>query len=202
MPVSSVSAVRPWPIIAALAVLALFAAVEGCKKAPPPFRGTAVQDVVWGGDFALTDQDGKPFDTHSLHGKIQAVFFGFTQCPDICAPTLTKLAQALKQLGTDAGQIQVLFVTVDPEHDTPAQLKKFLGGIDPAFIGLTGKVAQVQAVAGSHMSYIHKEAGPGAQIVHTGTVFIKDRQGRMRLMLKESASVEDVVHDLQLLLRE
>lgn len=193
---------RQWPVAAAFTVLALFASTEGCKKSPPPFRGTAVQDVVWGGDFALTDQTGKSFDTRSLHGRIQVVFFGFTHCPDICAPTLTKLAQAMKQLGADASQIQVLFVTVDPAHDTPAQLGKFLAGFDPAFIGLTGTAAQVQAVAGSHMSYFHKEAGQGAQIVHTGTVFIKDRQGRMRLMLKESASVEDLVHDLQLVVRE
>jgi protein SCO1/2 len=197
----SVVRFHPWLVVVA-AMLVLVVMTGGCKKSPPPFRGTAVQDVVWGRDFVLTDQTGKPFDTRSLHGKIQVVFFGFTHCPDICAPTLTKLAQATKQLGPDASQVQVLFVTVDPAHDTPAQLRKFLAGIDPAFVGLTGTAAQVQAVAGSHMSYFHKDAGQGAQIVHTGTVFVKDRHGRMRLILKETASVEDLVHDLQLVSRE
>lgn len=192
---------RPWLVIVA-AMLALVVTMGGCKKSPPLFRGTAVEKVVWGGDFALTDQTGKPFDTRSLHGKIQVVFFGFTNCPDICTPTLTKLAQAMKQLGPDAGQIQVLFVTVDPEHDTPTQLRKFLAGIDPAFVGLTGTAAQVRAIAGNHMSYFHQQAGQAAQIVHTGTVFVKDRQGRMRVILKDTASVEDLVHDLQLILRE
>lgn len=201
MPMPSDSC-RQWPVVAAFAVLALLASIEGCKKSPPPFRGTAVQDVVWGGDFALTDQTGKPFDTRNLHGRIQVVFFGFTHCPDICAPTLTKLAQAMKQLGADAAQIQVLFVTVDPAHDKPAQLRKFLAGIDPGFIGLTGTAAQVRAVAGNHMSYFHQEAGQGGQIVHSGTVFVKDRQGRMRLIIKDSASVEDLVHDLQRVVHE
>jgi len=193
---------RWWPGVALLTLLALLVATGGCHKSPPPFRGTAVEKVIWGRDFTLTSQSGAPFDTRSLHGKIQVVFFGFTQCPDICTPTLTKLAQALQQLGPDARQVQVLFVTVDPQHDTPAVLRKFLAGFDPTFIGLTGTAEQLRAVAGNHMAYVQEATGPGHGITHTGTVFVKDRHGRMRLIIKESASVEDLVHDLRLAVRE
>jgi len=182
-------------------LLALTAGVSACSPSPPPFRGTAVDNVVWGRDFVLTAQNGERFDSHSLRGKAQVVFFGYTHCPDICAPTLAKLAQARQQLGEQAANLQVLFITVDPAHDTPAQLKKFLAGFDPSFIGLTGTSQEIRQVAGNHMSYFKTEGKGGNQVTHAGTLYLKDRSGRMRVLVKETVSVEDLVHDLRLLIK-
>jgi len=181
-------------------LMATVSGLTGCSPQPPPFRGTVVDKVVWGNDFTLTAHTGERFDSHSLRGKAQVVFFGYTHCPDICAPTLVKLAQARGQLGDDAGQIQVLFVTVDPAHDTPAQLKTFLAGFDPTFIGLTGTQQEIRQVAGNHMSYF-KADDRNKLVTHTGTLYLKDRHGRVRVLVKESVPVEDLTHDLRLLLK-
>jgi protein SCO1/2 len=183
-----------------LAVVILLVLLIGCSKAPPPYLGTMLQDVTWGKDFTLTAHSGERLDTASLRGKVLVLFFGYTHCPDICAPTLVKLAQARKALGDEGARVQVLFVSVDPAHDSPAQLKKFLAGFDPTFIGLTGSLEEVGAVAASHMVYFKE--GRGGQVEHTGMLFMKDARGRMRLLVKESAAVEDMAHDLRLLLKE
>ncbi len=178
----------------------LLAAVllASCSDRPAAFRGTALPGVEWGGDFTLTSHRGTPLDTASLRGRVQVLFFGFTHCPDICAPTLVKLAQATKALGTDGQRVQVLFITVDPDHDTPSQLAAFLSKIDPAFIGLTGKPEALKAVAHDHKIYAQ---GSQNGITHSGSLLVKDAGGRMRLVIPESATVEDIVHDLRLVLR-
>jgi protein SCO1/2 len=185
-------------LLAVLSVLPGF--LSACSKKPPPFRGTALENVVWGGDFVLMAHTGERYDTQALRGKVQVVFFGYTHCPDICAPTLAKLAQARRQFGDQAGQVQVLFITVDPEYDTPARLGKFLAGFDSTFIGLTGAQEEVRKAASQHMSYYQRDGQNSSQVTHTGTLYLKDRNGRMRVLVKESVPVEDLVHDLRLLL--
>jgi len=175
-----------------------FAGLIACSENPPPFRATAVPGVEWGREFTLTSHRGERLDTATLHGKVQVLFFGFTHCPDICAPTLAKLAQVNKVLGEDSKRVQVLFITVDPDHDTPAQLAKFLPAFDPSFIGLTGKAGELMAVAREHKVYAE---GAGESIAHTGNLLVKDTHGKMRLIVAESASVDDIAHDLRLLIR-
>jgi len=182
-----------FPLLLAAVLLA------SCSERPPAFRATALPGVEWGGDFTLTSHRGTPLDTASLRGKLQVLFFGFTHCPDICAPTLVKLAQATRALGADGQRVQVLFVTVDPDHDTPPQLAAFLAKIDPAFIGLTGKADALKAVANDHKIYAQGSQGG---ITHSGSLLVKDASGRMRLVIPEAATVEDIVHDLRLLLRQ
>jgi protein SCO1/2 len=177
--------------------LLLAAVLTGCGDEPPPFRGTALPAVDWGRDFTLTSHTGARLDTAVLRGRVQVLFFGFTHCPDICAPTLVKLAQAKSALGADAARVQVLFITVDPDHDTPQQLAKFVPAFDPTFIGLTGSAGELVAVARDHK--VHAEAEGGA-IAHTGSVLVKDVNGKLRLIINESASVDDLTHDLRLLL--
>jgi len=160
-----------------------------------------VEQVSWGSDFSLTAQSGERFDSASLRGKVQVIFFGYTHCPDICAPTLAKLVQARQQLGPDAARMQVLFITVDPAHDTPKQLKTFLAGFDSTFIGLTGTLDEVRAVAAEHKSYFKAEGKDGERVAHTGMLYLKDRDGRVRVLVREDSSVEDLVHDLRLLVR-
>lgn len=181
----------------ALPLLLAVVLLASCSERPAAFRGTVLPGVEWGGNFVLTAHDGKRFDTATMTGKVQVLFFGFTHCPDICAPTLTKLTQVMKALGSDSNRVQILFVTVDPEHDTPAQLKKYLAGFDPAFIGLTGSVADTSAVARDHKIFTEAE---GKNITHSGTVLVKDNRGRLKLVMNEAMSVEDMAHDLRLLL--
>jgi protein SCO1/2 len=174
-------------------------ALAGCSETPPPFKSTVVPPVEWGGNFVMTAQDGKRFDTATLNGKVQVVFFGFTHCPDICAPTLARLAQVMKALGPDSSRVQVLFVSVDPEHDTPAQLKKYLAGFEPGFIGLTGSVSESLAVQRDHKIFSEAEA---QTITHTSSVMVKDKKGKLRLVMNESMSVPDMAHDLKLLINQ
>lgn len=189
-----------------LSVSALFAALllspvfVSCAKAPPAFRNTVVDGAKWGGDFELTAQNGQKLRSADYQGKVQVLFFGYTHCPDICAPTLAKLAQVTRALDTDAQRVQIFFISVDPVHDTPAQLKTFLAGFDPGFIGLTGSPETLAAVAADHVVFF-KQAKDG-RVEHSGMLFVKDAQGRMRLLMKESAAIEDMLHDLRLLVRE
>lgn len=188
------------PVRALLAALMISLSLVSCNKAPPPFRNTVVDGAKWGKDFELIAHSGQKLRSADYRGKVQVLFFGYTHCPDICAPTLAKLVQVTKALGADAQRMQVFFISVDPVHDTPQQLKKFLAGFDPGFIGLTGSPAVLSAVAADHVVFF-KQAQDG-KVEHSGMLFVKDTQGRMRLLIKESAAVEDMLHDLRLLLGE
>jgi protein SCO1 len=176
------------------------AALSACNKQPLPFRNTALEGIKWGKDFELQAHTGQPLRTADYRGKVLVLYFGYTHCPDICAPTVAKLAQLSKALGEQAKDVQVLFISVDPEHDSPAQLKKFLAGFDPSFIGLTGTPDALGAIAADHMVFF-KQVKDG-RVEHTGMIFVKDKQGHMRLLMKESTSLDDMLHDLRLLLAE
>jgi protein SCO1 len=139
------------------------------------------QSSAIGGDFQLVDQNGAPVDQRLLKGKWSAVFFGYTFCPDACPTTLTTLAQALDRLGPEGGKVQVIFISLDPERDTPAQLKTYLSS--PAFprgaIGLTGTAAQVAQAARQYRVYYRKVgSGPGYSLDHTSIVYLMDPHGR------------------------
>jgi len=168
---------RSWILVAAIVLAAALAAAlawrVGGPSAPPP------SDV--GGAFHLTDQNGARVDEKILKGKWTAVFFGYTFCPDVCPTTMTTLAQAIDRMGERAKAFQVVFITVDPERDTPAQLKTYLSS--PAFprgaIGLTGAPADIAAAARAYHVYYKKagaEAGYGVD--HTSIVYLMDPKGR------------------------
>ncbi len=150
--------------------------LAGCGRADHAPAPSAI-----GGPFQLTDQAGARVDEHILRGKWSAVFFGYTFCPDVCPTTLTALGQAIADLGAGAAPFQVVFVTVDPERDTAAQLATYLSS--PAFpkgtIGLTGTPAQIAAVARAYRVY-YKKAGAGRDysMDHTSIVYLMDPQGR------------------------
>jgi len=187
-------------LLRTLVALCMIFALAACNKQPPPFRSTALPDVKWGKDFELDAHTGQRLRSADYRGKVLVLFFGYTHCPDICAPALAKLAQLSKVLGEDARRVQVLFISVDPQHDSPAQLKKFLAGFDPGFIGLTGTLEELGTVAADHMVFF-KQAKNG-HVDHTGMMFVKDQKGRLRLLMKESAPLDDMLHDLRLLLAE
>jgi protein SCO1 len=190
---------KRFSLYALMAMYMAFALIA-CSKQPPAFRNTVLEGVKWGKDFELRAHNGQMLRTADYRGKVLVLFFGYTHCPDICAPTLAKLAQLSKALGEDAKGVQVLFISVDPGHDTPEQLKKFLAGFDPSFIGLTGTPEQLAAVGGDHMVFF-KQTNAG-RVEHSGMLFVKDKQGRMRLMMRESTPLDDMLHDVRLLLAE
>ena len=117
----------------------------GCSEKAPGFKSTDVTGADYGRSLSLTDvSTGKERTLEDFRGKVVMVFFGFTQCPDICPTTLIKAAEVKKQLGADGGKLQVLFVTVDPERDTPEVLSKYVPAFDPSFIGLRGDATQIR----------------------------------------------------------
>lgn len=184
-------------IIAALLVTA-------CSPAPT-FKSTDISGVDWGGDFTLTAHTGKPVKASEFNGKVVVMFFGYTHCPDVCAPTLAKLDQVMKRLGPAAGKVQVLFVTVDPRHDTVTQLAGFVPSFNPSFIGFTGSDKEIAAVATDYkVAYgENSQAKPGQILVdHSTGILVKDKKGNVRLLVKNDVMPEDLEHDLRLLLKE
>ena len=153
--------------------------------------------------FRLVDTEGVPRTLRDYRGHIVVIYFGFLHCPDACPAGLLKLAQVMKQLGPVAAQVQVLFVTLDPERDTPASLKSYVSAFDPRFIGLTGTSAQVDEVAsGFNVQYARVPVGNDYTIDHSTATFLFDRTGRLRRVGAANASVADFAHDIAALAAE
>ncbi len=134
-----------------------------------------------GPSFELTDHSGKTFSSTALSGHPYAIFFGFTHCPDVCPTTLLEVSNVLRSLGADADRLKVVFVTVDPERDTPEQLRQYLDSFDPRIIGLTGSEQQVAAVAKGWNAFHNKiPEGDGTYtVVHSAYVYLMDRGNRL-----------------------
>ncbi|KPK47856.1 MAG: hypothetical protein AMJ84_08260 [Acidithiobacillales bacterium SM23_46] len=189
--------------LSVLATLLLAASVAGCNPPARQFRGTDISAVDWGGDFELTAHTGQRARLSDYRGKVVVLFFGYTHCPDICAPTLNRLAQVMQRLGPEAGRVQVVFVSVDPAHDTPAQLAGFVPKFHPGFVGLTGTEAEIATVTRDYKVAFQAEPKPGATqpvIAHFGGMMVKDASGKLRVMLKNDAPIDDIVHDVRVLL--
>jgi protein SCO1/2 len=142
--------------------------------------GTVTGTALVGGPFELTDQDGKRVSDTQFRGKLMLVFFGYIFCPDVCPTTLLDVGQALEKLGKDAGQVQPIFITIDPERDTPAAMKDFLGNFDPRVIGLTGTPSEIQAAAKAYRVYYAKAAGKERDYLmdHSVFIYLMDRDGK------------------------
>jgi len=186
---------------ATLALILLVFAVTGC--APEKFRATDITGANFARDFQLTGHDGKSHTLADFRGKVVLLFFGFTHCPDICPATLAQFAQAAKQLGADADRVQFLFVTVDPERDTAEVLAKYVPAFDARFLGLTGDAQAIARTAKEFKVIFQKQPGKTADtysVDHSAGTYVFDREGRVRLFARHDQPVEDLVHDLRLLL--
>ena len=183
--------------------VALLAACGG-GDAPAKFNATDVTGADWGRELNLTDHTGKPRTLADFKGKAVVLFFGYTQCPDICPTTLGVSAAALKLLGSDAGKVQVLFVTLDPTRDTPEVLSKYAPAFDPSFIGLSGDENATLAAAKEFKVFFQKQPGstPGSYTIdHTAASYAIDPQGRLRLYIKHGVTPEQLAADLALLIQ-
>ena len=192
---------RSWSItICKLALAAALAA--GCDGAPR-FRSTDITGADYGKTLELTDQTGRPRRLEDFRGKVVLLFFGFTHCPDVCPTTLAELSQVMKELGPDAARVQVLFVTVDPERDTPEALGKYVGAFDPRFIGLSGDAAATQRAAREFKVFYEKrKTADGYSMDHSAQTYVIDPQGRLRLFVRPDRLAADLPADLRTLLKE
>jgi protein SCO1/2 len=183
-----------------------FAAVLGlllaaCDGGAPKFKSTDITGADYGKALELTDHTGKPRHLEDFRGKAVVLFFGFTHCPDVCPTTLVDVSNALKTLGPDAGRVQVLFVTVDPERDTPDALAKYVTAFDPRFLGLRGDAAATQRAAKEFKIYYEKrKSGDSYSVDHSGQSYVLDPQGRLRLLVRPDRIAEDLPADLRTLL--
>ncbi|ODS67511.1 MAG: photosynthetic protein synthase I [Acidovorax sp. SCN 68-22] len=193
-------------LIAASAMTVSAGAIfTACSKAAPEFRGVDVTGAEYARDFALPDADGQMRSMKDFAGKVVVVFFGYTQCPDVCPTTLQELAEVKKALGADGDKLQAIFITVDPERDTAEMLKAYMGNFDPSFVALRGDAAQTAAVAKEFKIYFKKAEGqtPTSYTMdHSAGSYIFDPAGRLRVYSRYGSGAEAVAADVRSLLKE
>jgi protein SCO1/2 len=187
-----------------VAVLALCAALlAACSPSPPAFQNTDLTGADYGKDFALTDHNGHARTLADFKGKVVVLFFGYTHCPDVCPTTMAELNGVLQKLGSDASKVQVLFVTLDPQRDTPQVLAKYVPAFNPAFLGLYGDPAATDRTAKDFKVFYQKVPGTTPDnytLDHTAASYVFDAQGRLRLFVRSDAPPEALTADLKTLL--
>jgi protein SCO1 len=164
------------------------------------FRLTAWPDLATKPDFHLIDIHHVRRSVADYRGQVLIVFFGFTRCPDVCPTELFKLSQVVKRLGLPVSQVQVLFITLDPQRDTPELSQSYVAAFDPGFVALTGSTADINEAA-SNFSIQFAKVGQGEDytINHSTGAYVLDKTGRLRLVATMQTSIDDFVHDLKAL---
>ena len=203
------NAVRHTVLLAAL-LSAFCVALTGCDKMAPgaaapkaSFRGVDITGAEYARTLALPDISGQPRTLADFKGKVTVVFFGYTQCPDVCPTTMAELAQVKKSLGTDGDKLQGIFVTIDPERDTPEILKSYMASFDPSFVALRGTLEQTKAAAQEFKVFYAKVPGKveGSYTMdHTAGAFILDGQGKVRLFERYGGGTEALSADVKALM--
>ena len=189
----------------AIAVALLVAALTGCPAPSSGFKATDITGSGIGGDFELPAHDGKVRRLADFRGKVVVVFFAFTNCPDVCPTTLSTLAQAVKALGPDGDNVQVIMISADPARDTPKVMSQYVPAFDPRFIGLIPSEEALKQVAAQFKVYINRnrpDANGNYSVDHTAASFVIDRGGRTRLYVPHTFTSQDWVADLKTLLPE
>jgi len=189
-------AIRP------LAMFTMAGLIAACGQDAPQFNGTDITGTRLGRDFALVDQNGKARDMASFEGKVAVMFFGFTQCPDVCPAALAELAEVKKNLGKQGDSLDVVMITVDPARDTPEILKGYVEAFDPSFIGLTGSPEAVKKAAGSFKAYyaaVPQKDG-AYSMDHTASFYVFDKKGEARVLAANNIGVAALTKDIQALL--
>ena len=184
-------------------LLFCLALLLGACSPPAKFNGTSLKEVDWGREFALTGHDGKSHSLAEFKGRAVVLFFGYTQCPDICPVTMGALRETMSLLGADATRVQVLFVTVDPERDTPQLLAQYVPAFHPGFLGLYGDAAATEKVAAEFKIFYRKgvaSSNGGYTVDHTAGAYVVDPQGRLRLYFRHGETPEHMAQDLRRLL--
>lgn len=193
-------------LLSAAALLGSAALLAACERAGAPkatFKATDITGADYGKSLALTDPAGRVRTLADWSGKVVVLFFGFTQCPDVCPTTLATMADAMKRLGPDADRVQVLFVTLDPARDTAAVLAPYVTAFDPRFLGLLGDMAATAKAARDFKVFFQRVPGKTEgtySIDHTAASYVLDGKGRLRLYVRHQQTGEEIAGDLRLLL--
>jgi protein SCO1 len=183
-------------------IICSLALLVGCDK-EPKFKSTDITGAGYGQTLELPDSDGKVRRLADFRGRAVVVFFGFTHCPDVCPTTLADLSAVMENLGPEANRVQVLFITVDPERDTPEDLEKYVHAFDKRFIALRGDPEATQRVAKDFKIYYEKrKQGDSYTVDHSAQSYVFDPQGRLRLLVRPQAIRADLPDDLRTLLKE
>lgn len=173
---------------------------------PPAFRGTSYgEPFPPAAEIELTKADGEIFRLSEQRGKIVLLFFGYTSCPDVCPTTLAEMKQVMDALGEQAQQIQVVFVSVDPDRDTPDRAQEYAGHFHDSFLGLSGAKSELEPIWNGYSIFreeVQSDSALGVIVNHTARLFLVDPQGNMRLSYAYGTPVEDIVYDLELLLKQ
>lgn len=187
-----------------LMIVATALAVAGCTgDAGTRFHNTDLTGAAYGKSLSLLDHHGKPTTLADFKGKVVTLFFGFTQCPDVCPTSLSTMSEVMRRLGEDADRVQVLFVTVDPERDTAELLQAYVPAFDPRFVGLYGDLDQIAEAAREFKVFYRKSGdveGMNYTIDHSAGTYVFDPTGRLRLYIKHAETAENIVGDIRLLL--
>ena len=198
---------RRTALLAGLALLSGLGALAGCD-APVPAAAFKAVDIS-GADYAdqleLPDVDGKRRNLSEFKGKLAVVFFGYTQCPDVCPTTLTDLVETQRLLGADGDKLVAILVTVDPERDTAALLKDYVGNFNPSWLALRGSAEETAAAAKRFKVFYRKAPGTSADtytVDHTAASYVFDTQGRIRLYVRNGTPPADLAADLKILLAQ
>lgn len=194
---------RQWGLFAGAAVL-----LAGCEKlsglaGKPGFQAVDITGADYGSKLSLPDQNGQVRTLADFKGKTTVVFFGYTQCPDVCPTTMAELAQVKKALGKDGERVQVVFITIDPERDTPELLKAYMGSFDPSFIALRGTPEETAATAKDFKVFYAKVKGKSEgsyTMDHTAGSYIFDATGKLRLFTRYGSGAEALTADLKTLM--
>jgi len=185
------------------ALIAAGLSLYGCSRTEElkNINGIDMSGTEIGQDFLLTGTDGRQHRLADFKDKAVLVFFGFTQCPDVCPTALFRAAEVKKLLGPDGDQLQVLFITVDPERDTPEVLKAYVSAFDPSFMGLYGDLDQTAKTAKNFKAYYAKvPTGASYTMDHSAITYVYDRAGRLRLGLRHTQTAEEYAADIRQIL--
>jgi protein SCO1/2 len=193
-----------WVGVGALILIILATWLTAMFARPPEFRGTVYEPKA-APAIDLPGAAGGAFHLGDLKGKVVLLFFGYTHCPDVCPTSMANLKQVVSQLGADGKRVQVVFVTVDPDRDTPQGTQEYASLFDPSFVGLSGSAAELEPVWSSYGIYRElapQDAAGNYEIAHTARITVIDPAGNLHLSFNADASWQDILHDIQLLLDE
>lgn len=180
------------------------AILAGCSPDKPAFKGVDITGADYAKNWSLADQNGQVRTLQDFAGKVVVVFFGYTQCPDVCPTTLQELVEVKRLLGAHGEKLQAIFVTVDPERDTQELLKAYMGNFDPAFVALRPTPEQLPALLKDFKIYAKKVEGKTATsytMDHSAQSYVYDPQGRLRLYSRYGSGVQTLADDVNLLLK-
>lgn len=191
-----------------LIAVVLSTGLGACDRLSSPgastvFKGIDISGAPYGRGFSLTDFNGTQRSLADYQGKVVMLYFGFVQCPDVCPTALALASAVMQQLGADAPEVQLLFVTVDPERDTPELLRGYMAAFDPSFVALTGSAEEIKTAADEFRVFFKKvPTGSSYTMDHTALTYLFDPQGRIRVVLRHEQNAEDYTADIRRLLAE